>query len=199
MTVDEGRVVEQIRGGEPEAFQELVERYKKKIYYLAYDMTGNHQDAEDVSQEVFLKAFRFIKDFRGESKLSSWLYRITMNVCIDQKRKRGPTLISLHRDAEREGEMEIEDSFSPSPARMVEADAIQKDIERALLNLTPRERAVFTLRHYNDLMVKEIAEILKISDGTVKSLLFRAVRRLRKVLSGYSGDFAGSRNENEMS
>jgi RNA polymerase sigma-70 factor, ECF subfamily len=199
MTVDEGRVVDQIRGGEPEAFQELVERYKKKIYYLAYDMTGNHQDAEDVSQEVFLRVFRFMKDFRGEAKLSSWLYRITMNVCIDQQRRRGPIIISLHHDVEKEGEMEIEDSRSPSPVRQAEADAMQKDIERALQNLTPRERAVFTLRHYNDLMVREIAEILKISDGTVKSLLFRAVRRLRKVLSGYSADFAGSRNENEMS
>jgi RNA polymerase sigma-70 factor (ECF subfamily) len=191
MTVDENVIVDQIRSGQVQAFQELVDQYKKKVYYLAYDMMGNHEDAEDVSQEVFLRAFRFMKDFRGDAKLSSWLYRITHNVCIDQRRKKPLAIISLNPDPELGvAEMEIEDKSS-GPQETLQARMLQKDIQKALDVLTPRERSVFVMRHYNDMMVREIAEILKISDGTVKSLLFRAVRRLRKALAPYEADSPG--------
>lgn len=189
MTVDENVIIDQVRSGEIQAFQGLVEQYKKKVYYLAYDMMGNHEDAEDVSQEVFLRAFRFIKDFRGEAKLSSWLYRITHNVCIDQRRKKPLAILSLNQDPENRGEIEIEDSGS-SPEESLRASLLQKDIEKALETLTPRERSVFVMRHYNELMVREIADILEISEGTVKSLLFRAVRRLRKTLASHEPDAA---------
>lgn len=190
MTVDENVIIDQVRSGEIQAFQGLVEQYKKKVYYLAYDMMGNHEDAEDVSQEVFLRAFRFIKDFRGEAKLSSWLYRITHNVCIDQRRKKPFAILSLNQDPESGGEIEIEDSGS-SPEDSLRARLLQKDIEKALGTLTRRERSVFVLRHYNELMVREIADILGISEGTVKSLLFRAVRRLRKTLAPHEPAAAG--------
>jgi RNA polymerase sigma-70 factor, ECF subfamily len=190
MTVDENVIIDQVRSGQLQAFQEIVDQYKRKVYYLAYDMMGNHEDAEDVSQEVFLRAFRFIKDFRGEAKLSSWLYRITHNVCIDQRRKKPLAVLSLTPDDETGTEIEIEDSGS-SPEDSLKARRLQTDIEKALGSLTPRERSVFVMRHYNELMVREIADILEISEGTVKSLLFRAVRRLRKTLASHQPDATG--------
>lgn len=190
MTVDENVIIDQIRSGQIQAFQGLVEQYKKKVYYLAYDMMGNHEDAEDVSQEVFLRVFRSIKDFRGEAKLSSWLYRITHNVCIDQRRKKPLAILSLNQDQESGGEIEIEDT-GLSPEDSLRARVLQNDIEKALTSLTPRERSVFVMRHYNELMVREIADILEISEGTVKSLLFRAVRRMRKTLASHQPDAPG--------
>jgi RNA polymerase sigma-70 factor (ECF subfamily) len=84
MTGEEQLLVENVQRGEMAAFQELVEKYKQKVYYMALDMTGNHHDAEDLSQEVFMKVYSSIKDFRGESRLSTWLYRIAMNTCLGQ-------------------------------------------------------------------------------------------------------------------
>jgi RNA polymerase sigma-70 factor, ECF subfamily len=170
------------------SFQELVESHKKNVYYLALDLTGNHHDAEDLSQEVFIKAFRAMKDFRGEAKYSSWLYRITVNTYIDETRKKSHQLVPLPE--EHEGEEDIRTSAPLSdprsnPEKDLESVNIQKHIDEALKKLTPRERSVFVLRHYNDLILKEIGEVLNISEGTVKSLLFRAIKRMQKELAFY--------------
>jgi len=185
MTVDEQQLVERVRSGESEAFQELVERYKQRIYYLAYDLMGTHQDAEDASQEVFVKAYLSIGKFRGDSKLSSWLHRITVNACHDMRRKKRPLqIVPLQQEIQEDHVMEMEDPKA-GPQEKLEQQYLQGDIEKALDKLTPRERTVFVMRHYHDLMLKDIADNLKISEGTVKSLLFRALRRLRKVLHPY--------------
>jgi RNA polymerase sigma-70 factor (ECF subfamily) len=154
-----------------------VEKYKQKVYYMALDMTGNHHDAEDLSQEVFIKVFGAIKDFRGDSKLSSWLYRIAMNTCIDKTRRKRLKLVELdERVAEKP-------SSGDNPQRAMEARSTQKQIDQALQKLPPRQRCIFVMRHYNEMMLREIAENLKISEGTVKAQLFRAVHRLQKELS----------------
>ena len=180
-------LVERARNGEVGAFRELVERYKKKIYYLSLDLTGNHHDAEDLSQEVFIKAYRSLKKFRGDAKFNSWLYRIAVNTCISQKRKKSVSSMTLQEDFDSDSDQQHfsgEASFH-NPERSAEAGLIQKHINKALQRLTPRERSVFVLRHYNDLPLKEIAQILKISEGTVKSMLFRAIQRLQKELAFY--------------
>jgi RNA polymerase sigma-70 factor (ECF subfamily) len=178
MTNEEHLLVESVQRGEMPAFQELVEKYKQKVYYMALDMTGNHHDAEDLSQEVFIKVFGAIKDFRGDSKLSSWLYRIAMNTCIDKTRRKRLKLVELdERVAEKP-------SSDDDPQRALEARSTQKQIDKALQKLPPRQRCIFVMRHYNEMMLREIAENLKISEGTVKAQLFRAVRRLQKEL-GY--------------
>lgn len=189
---EEQVLVERARRGEMFAFRELVERYKKKVYYLAYDLTGNHHDAEDLSQEVFIKAFRSLKNFRGDAKLSSWLYRITVNTAISQQRKKSVSQMQLQESFEEESRNEVQFSggeTTQNPEKCAEAGLMQQHIEKALQKLSPREKSIFVLRHYNDLPLKEIADILKINLGTVKSMLFRAIQKLRKELAFYKQEF----------
>jgi RNA polymerase sigma-70 factor, ECF subfamily len=175
MTHEEQLLVENVQRGEMGAFQELVEKYKHKVYYMALDMTGNHHDAEDLSQEVFIKVFTSIKDFRGEAKLSSWLYRIAMNTCIDKTRRKHLKLVELDEAHEKP-------VHTDNPEQALQNRTMQQQIERALQKLPPRQRSIFIMRHYNDLMLREIAEALGISEGTVKAQLFRAVQKLKKEL-----------------
>jgi RNA polymerase sigma-70 factor (ECF subfamily) len=180
MTGDEQRVVDGLQKGEIWAFHELVELYKKKVYYLALDMTGNHHDAEDTSQEVFMKAFSAMKSFRGDAKLSSWLHRITVNACIDRTRKRPLQLVEL--DAKENFDVVASDR---NPEEIVQEKSMQGVINTALNTLPPQQKSIFILRHYNDLMLREIAEVLQISEGTVKAQLFRAIRKLQKQLAPF--------------
>lgn len=176
MTNEEQILIANVQRGEMAAFQELVEKYKQKVFYMALDMTGNHHDAEDLSQEVFMKVFTAIKDFRGEAKLSSWLYRIAMNTCIDKTRRKHLKLVDIDEKIYEQA------TNGKNPEQMMEARATQDQIEQALQKLPPRQRAIFVMRHYNELMLREIAETLGISEGTVKAQLFRAMQRLQKEL-----------------
>ena len=177
MTNEEQLLVESVQRGELPAFQELVEKYKQKVYYMALDMTGNHHDAEDLSQEVFIKVYTSIKDFRGDSKLSSWMYRIAMNTCIDKTRRKRLKLVEF--DDKVAEKPEVKDD----PQKAMESLAMQKQIDQALQKLPPRQRMIFVMRHYNELLLKEIAEALQISEGTVKAQLFRAIQKLQKELA----------------
>jgi RNA polymerase sigma-70 factor (ECF subfamily) len=185
---DDQKLVRQICKGDIASFRLLVERYKKKVYYLAYDMTGDHHDAEDISQEVFIKVFRFIKNFRQDAKLSSWLYQVTVNTCIDSQRKKkakpqvlleSSQIESMHQAASREN------TGLSEPERIAVSGLLQERIRRMLSRVSPRERSVFVMRYYNDLKIGEIAGILKVSVNTVKSLLSRAKKKLKKELSLY--------------
>lgn len=187
---DEKELIERAQRGEMGAFRELVERYQKTVYFLALDLCGCRQDAEDISQEVFLKAYRFLPNFRGEARLSSWLYRITVNCFMDTRRKTQLQTLSLHNDAP--GENHPPELSLPDPAADPSAPArsheLQQHIRRALGRLSPRERSVFVLRHYQELPLKEIGEMLEIAEGTVKALLFRAIKRLQKELAIYQAE-----------
>jgi RNA polymerase sigma-70 factor (ECF subfamily) len=193
MKTDEKTLVEQMRQGHIGAFQELVERYKKKVYYLAYDMVDDHHEAEDISQEVFIKVFRFIKKFRKDAKFSSWLYQITVNTCIDVKRKKSSKPQISMEDSQIENIHHTEPAYSRTdssihnPEHLAETDMIQQRIHQALTKISPRERSVFVMRYYNDFKTGEIAEILNVSINTIKSLLLRAKRKLQKELSFYQG------------
>jgi RNA polymerase sigma-70 factor (ECF subfamily) len=184
-------LVDRISSGESAAFQEFVDRYKKKIYYIAYDITGDHDDAEDVSQEVFIKVFRSLKTFRRNAKISSWLYQISVNASIDLLRKKASKPEKSMDDIER---ADIQENLPGSstraqnPERSAEDLIIQKHISEALQKVSPKERSVFVMRHYNELKIREIAEILGVSPGTVKALFYRATRKLRKELSFYLGN-----------
>ena len=183
-------LVDRFTSGDTSAFQELVERHKKKVYYLAYDITGDHHEAEDVSQEVFVKVFRSLNTFRRDAKMSSWLYKITVNASIDSLRKKSSkpeaSIDILERADVRDNPMGS--SIDLDPERSAESLLLQKHISHALQKISPKERSVFVMRHYNDLKIREIAEILNISIGTVKALLFRAIKKLRKELSIHRGN-----------
>ncbi len=194
---DERELIELARNGDRSAFRTLVDSHKRQVYYLALDLLGNHHDAEDLSQEVFIKAYRSIAHFRGEAKFGSWLYRITANCCIDRRRKKQLMTLSLdHQENSDALEARSLMSNTTHPEKKMEAQTIQKDIEQALSQLSPRERTVFVLRHYNDLSLKEIGQMLEIADGTVKSLLYRAVRRLQKELAYYRSDLGIGKETN---
>ena len=191
MKTDETKLVDRICQGQFEAFHELVELYKKKVYYLAFDMTGDHHDAEDISQEVFIKVFRHIKKFRKDSALKSWIYQITVNTCIDVQRKKfkkpqvlmeGSEMDSLQQEPAWAG------TRNTDPEHYAEANMIQHRIQQLLHKVSPRERSAFVMRYYNELKTNEIAKILDVSTNTIKSLLFRARKKLQKELSFYQGN-----------
>ena len=181
-------LVQQACKGDRNAFREIVESNRKKIFFFAYDLTGSYQDAEDLSQEVFLKAFRSLKKFRGEASLSSWFYRITLNTFLDQKRKLSFTAEKKQQQLDDQHIREISlnsDNPGSTPENFAESRQIKQHIEQALEALTPKERSVFVMRHYQGMPVKEVAGILNISGGTVKSFLFRAIKKLQKELDFY--------------
>jgi RNA polymerase sigma-70 factor (ECF subfamily) len=187
---DEQVLVDRISSGDSMAFQELVEGYKKKVYYIAYDITGDHDDAEDVSQEVFIKVFRSLKTFRRNAKLSSWLYQISVNASIDLLRKKSSKQEKLMDDLERADIRENlsgSSTYAQNPEQSAENIMVQHRISQALQKISPKERSVFVMRHYNELKIREIAEILNVSPGTVKALFYRATRKLRKELAFYLG------------
>ena len=184
--MDEARLIDGLARGDLAAFREFVETYKKKVYFLALDMVGNSADAEDVSQEVFLKVHRSFGTFKKDAKLSSWLYRVAYNACIDYMRRRAlapePVADDV-LDSPGRSEALLASSAAPAdPGRAVEAAQLQARIAHALDRVSPQEKAVFLLRQYDELMLKEIAECLQLSVGSVKSYLFRAVRKLQKEL-----------------
>jgi RNA polymerase sigma-70 factor (ECF subfamily) len=184
--MDESAIIEGMARGEQRAFRELVERYKKKVYYLALDMAGNPVDAEDISQEVFLKVHRSFSTFRRGAKLGSWLYRVTYNAAIDHLRSKNaapePMADEALESRSRKGNGLPYGGGPPDPAAAAEERELQARIARALEKVSPQEKAVFLLRHNEDLMLKDIAETLGLSLGSVKSYLFRAVRKLQKEL-----------------
>jgi len=185
--MDERSLIEGMARGDRAAFQEFVEQYKKKVYYLALDMAGNPVDAEDISQEVFLKVFRSFATFRKDAKLGSWLYRVTYNASIDHLRRKKFVPEPVGDDV-LESRSQEDAGLPPrgamDPALAAESSLLQARISRALENVSPQEKAVFLLRHYDDLMLKDIASSLGLSIGSVKSYLFRAVRKLQKELGG---------------
>lgn len=168
-----------------DAFREMVERHKRTVYALAFDLTGNHHDAEDLSQEVFIKAYRGRSTFRGEAQTSSWLYRIAVNTYLNKRRKKALRLRLLWSDV---GDYRPEYDPAPRPDVRAEAEGIQRHLAGALQTLSPQERTAFVLRHDHGLALKEVADVMDVAEGTVKSLLYRATQKLRKALAFYRSD-----------
>ena len=185
---DQG-LIEKACQGDLTAFRAIVDEHKQTVFRIAFDMTGNRHDAEDISQEVFLKAYRSLGSFRGDAKMSTWLYRITVNACYDHRSTRAWTSMKpTELSEEHERPPLFHEHSSNNPESSAEGSVMQRHINDALKKLTPRERSIFVMRHYSDLPLKEIAEVLKISEGTVKSMLFRALKRLQQELHFYRAD-----------
>lgn len=187
--MSEHTLIERAGKGDLQAFRAIVDEHKMNVFRLAFDLTGSRQDAEDVSQEVFMKAYSSLAQFRGDAKLSTWLYRITVNACHDHRsRKSWNSMKPTDEFDDQKSEPMFHQHARHNPETVAEAGVMQRHIARALDALTPRERAIFVLRHYDELSLKEIASVLKISEGTVKSMLFRALQRLQKELKFYRPD-----------
>jgi RNA polymerase sigma-70 factor (ECF subfamily) len=184
---DERGLIERLTAGDRSAFQELVEQYKKRIYGLAFNMIRNHHDAEDASQEVFIKAFRSFHTFRKDARLGSWLYQITVNTCRDYYRRKPREAAAFVSLSEADAPAVETSAWSDSPEKNAEARLLQARIDLVLTTITEQERAAFVLRHYEELDLKSIAEVMEISVGSVKSYLFRGIRKIRRELAGFQG------------
>jgi RNA polymerase sigma-70 factor, ECF subfamily len=181
---DEARLAGRLITGDPSAFRELVEAFQRKVYGLAYEMTRNHADAEDVSQITFMKIHRAIGTFKPGCGLSTWIYQITHNAALDHiRRKPFYARASAPSVSAASGRPSDEPADSgPGPEAVVESASLRRRIDEALDTFSERERAVFVLRHYHELKVREIAQTLGISPGSVKSYLFRSLQKLQKEL-----------------
>jgi len=179
--VPDNIVVQQVKEGKAESFEILVERYQKQVYNIAYRFTGNRDDAYDLSQEAFLKAYRGIKNFRQDSSFKTWIYHIASNVCRDFLRKENKVYkVSIDEPVQSEhGDMEkqLADS-SMGPDEAYESKELSEFIQDIINDLQQEYKEVIILREMQQLSYEEIAKVLDCSIGTVKSRLNRA----RKIL-----------------
>lgn len=177
---EELRTVESVLGGDVNAFETLVLSYEKNVYNLALRMVKNPEDASDMAQEAFIRAYNSLASFRGESKFSVWLYRIVSNVCLDflRSRSRHPTVsLSVEDDEGEETELDIPDE-SQSPEALLERRLTRDSVRRGLDALSEEYRQILLLREIQGLSYDEIAETLSMELGTVKSRIFRARKKL---------------------
>ena len=176
--------------GDQDAFEQLVRAYDQSVLRLAMNLLRSPEDARDVYQEAFLRVYRNLDSFRFDCSFHTWLYRIVTNICLDQLRKRkvrkeeSPVVDTPDGPLDRMDAFE-EDSADSDPERSMWNRELRKKIETALQDLTPRERMVFELRHYQGLRLRSIGEMLGTTEEAAKNCLFRATQKMRSVL----GDF----------
>ena len=175
-------LVARAAAGDGSAFHALVERHRAMVYRVAYQFAGNHHDAEDIAQDVFIKVYRSLERFRYDAQLTSWLYRIVMNACIDHRRRQAPAGWAPFTD-EAELKMLNVPEEGPGPEETAYGLQLGEVLEAEIARLPPGPRLVFTMRHHEGLKLSEIAEALGLAEGTVKRQLHAAVHRLRAVLS----------------
>ena len=177
-------VLDRARQGDNEAFRALVEQHSRSVFRLAYRMTGNEQDAEDVVQESFLRAYRQLGRFESRANFGTWLYRIVSNCSVDLMRSKQARHDQVRGDSlDQEGAMELPAADVPGPERIAESAEIQRRVEGALRELSPLERAAFTLRHYEGRSIDEISATLGLGTSAAKHSVFRAVKKLRVALA----------------
>ncbi|NIM04566.1 MAG: sigma-70 family RNA polymerase sigma factor [Armatimonadetes bacterium] len=187
--LDEAALIIRCCEGDAGAFDLLVGAHASRVFNLAYRMLGSQQDAEDAAQEAFLRAFSALKKFRQGAKFSTWIHRITVNVCLDElkrRRSRPQPLTSLY--GEREGnpsnpaELSAANPAATDPAEIVTRQAEQQEVQRALASLPPHQRAVVAMCDIEGLTYEEAAAALNVGVGTIKSRLHRAREKLRQLL-----------------
>ena len=179
--LDDKHILARARRGELDAFEELVRRYEKRVYVIALRSSGNPEDAADITQEVFLRAWRSIENFRGDSGFSTWLFRITMNICVDHARHRQAQPQTTTLTTEDDEERPIHDT-APTPEEQLDNRELGRELAAALAEISEEHRRIVLLRDVSGMSYSEIAEILEISEGTVKSRLARARIALRRIL-----------------
>jgi RNA polymerase sigma-70 factor (ECF subfamily) len=177
-------IIERVLGGDNDAFGLLVEKYQTKVYNLALRMSGNEDDAFDLAQESFVRAWRNLGGFQFESSFSTWLFRLTSNICLDflrARKRRAAVSLTMTDDEDEETQLAVPDP-GKTPEEAVIAAEDRALLTRALNELPADQRQILTLRAIDDLSYAEIAEILQLQEGTVKSRLSRARAALRNKL-----------------
>lgn len=188
--LDETALIKAAQAGDQDAFGQLVRAYDQSVLRLAMNLLRSPEDAQDVYQEAFLRVYRNLNNFRFDCSFHTWLYRIVTNLCLDQLRKRKvrkeePTVIST-----AEGTLDRADSLAEvradgDPQRSLYSGQLRRKIKDVLGGLTPRERMVFEMRHYQGLRLRNIGEILGTSEEAAKNCLFRANQKMRAALGEF--------------
>jgi len=190
-TNDDLTLVQASKNGDVAAFEQLVKRYDRKLFRIAQSVTHNREDSQDAVQEAFLKAYQHLGDFRGDSKFSTWLIRITLNQSLMKLRKRNLSKeVSVDQDFETEEYLfprEIAD-WHPNPEQLYSGSELLDILTRSLEELVPVSRAVFVLRDIEGLSIEQTAIVLNLSQSAVKSRLWRARLQLRERLNKYFGN-----------
>ncbi len=188
---DEQLLVRQAQAGNRPAFEELVRRYDRDVLRLALNLVRGSEDARDLYQEIFLRVYRNLARFRFECSFYTWIYRIATNVCLDhlrrkntRKEEQAPQLPDAEGVAPDFFDRQVEQRSAANPERNLLGQELGKHIDAALDGLSPRERMVFELKHYEGLRLRAIGDMLGTSEETVKNSLFRATRKLRASLDG---------------
>jgi RNA polymerase sigma-70 factor (ECF subfamily) len=178
--LDEPALVAACLAQRPGAFELVVERHRRAVYQLCYRFVGNHEDASDLSQDVFLRAYRGMRRFRGQSTLATWLYRIGVNVCLNRVGAK-TTLGTLTEPIE---ERQFIDVRAESPSQLMLKDERAARVRAAIAQLPRKQRATLILRTYHEMSHQEIADALGSTVGAVKANFFHALRNLKKLLGG---------------
>jgi RNA polymerase sigma-70 factor (ECF subfamily) len=186
---DDTLLIREAQRGNRAAFEELVRQYDQAVLRLALNLTRSEQDAQDIFQEAFLKAYRNLGSFRFECSFYTWVYRIVTNLCLDHLRKKQVRKEEAPVAVDKQGveydrlDRQADDRAGSNPERDLMRRELGHKIGRALERLTPRERMVFELKHYQGLKLRTIGEMLNTTEDTAKNTLFRATQKLRATLS----------------
>ena len=181
------RLVALARKGDHGAFEELVERYKQKAYHIAFDFSRDRDEAKDLSQEAFLRAFTHLRNFDGRSSFYTWFYRILVNICLDyRRRKQRSSTEELSEKIENQAEPSQRMQTSVAPDEHASARQFSQRVGMALASLPPKQRTAFVLKNHQGLSIREIAEMMQTAEGTVKVHLHRAVMALRESLEEFA-------------
>ena len=194
---DEQASIRLAKEGDEQAFEALVTAYERKVYNYALRSTGNEEDAMDVTQEVFLRVYRSLPGFKEESSFSTWLYRITYNICVDFSRKhakRKELYLGVDGETADGKEIELPDE-SYAPEAVYGQKELREEIAGALMHLSDQHREVLVMREINGMSYAQIAEVLELEEGTVKSRIARARENLRKIIVA-AGNIFGPKASN---
>ncbi|MEY2439037.1 MAG: hypothetical protein QOI34_422 [Verrucomicrobiota bacterium] len=187
-TDEDQKLVARTQSGEAGAFDELVVKYTPRLYGLVYNMTSNHEDTNDLLQDIFAKAYKAISGFRGKSSFYTWIHSIAVNMTLNFLKKRGRRFhLSLDDvDASIQNDKEfIELTATSSPVREADLSELQRRLNEAMMKLSEEHRAVVTMFHIQGMPHAEISKILRVSEGTVRSRLFYANRQLQNYLDEF--------------
>jgi RNA polymerase sigma-70 factor (ECF subfamily) len=184
MEANDGAAVAQVLAGDRDSFRVLVERHSGAVFRLAFRMTGNEHDAEDIVQETFLRAYRALHQFESRANFGTWLYRVAVNCALDhlrraQRREEEPQ--GLPRDEEGDSLRSVP-AADPTPERLLLSLELKKKLQGAMDELSGQERAAFVMRHFEGCSMEEIGKTLGVRGNTAKNAVFRAVRKLREAL-----------------
>jgi len=182
---DEHILLKKSQEGDIHAFEQLIESYQKRVFNIAYRIIGSYDDANELAQEVFIKVYRSLSQFKGRSSFSTWIYSITKNVCYDELRKRkNKKVVYIDEDIKydnNEIQRQVEDG-RPQPDEIAEKNEIKRIVHEAIMELSYEHREAIVLRDIQGFSYEEISKLLKCPEGTVKSRINRARRSLKNIL-----------------